>query len=124
MDNSNKKENNIEKLNASAAKITEFIKPCLLLLIKETPTYGYDLINKLEQFGYESPNPGLIYKNLRHLEKKELIASDWEVQGSGSPKRNYQLTNKGEKHLKIWVNKIKKSKKLINHFLDKFSSIT
>lgn len=123
MANSNEKEKIGEKLNSSAAKINQFIKPCLLLLIKENPTYGYNLIDKLEQFGYKSPNPGLIYKNLRRLEKQELIESDWEIQVSGSPKRNYQLTKKGEKHLTNWVDKIKKNKELINHFLNKFNSI-
>lgn len=112
-----------EKYDCSHGRMQRFIEPCLLLLLTQNPTYGYDLIDKLSKFGFESPDPGTIYRYLRKLEEKEMVTSKWNTESSGPAKRSYRVTKEGREYLEAWVVRIEKNKGILNRFLDEYRSI-
>lgn len=114
---------NHEKYDCSHGRMQRFIEPCLLLLLTQNPTYGYDLIDKLGKFGFESPDPGTIYRYLRQLEEKEMVTSEWDTKSSGPAKRSYRVTKEGREYLETWVVRIEKNKEILNRFIDEYKSI-
>ena len=46
-----------------------FLQPCLLLLVKEQPGYGYDLVTRLKALGIDDDSAA-VYRSLRTLEEK------------------------------------------------------
>jgi hypothetical protein len=45
-----------------------FLRPCLLLLLHESPAHGYDLRERLRPLGFGRDDPGRLYRALRTLE--------------------------------------------------------
>lgn len=76
-----------------------FLRPCLLLLLREQPAHGYELLERLQAFGFERSDPGGLYRGLRQLEQDGLVRSAWERSSSGPDRRIYQLTRAGMEEL-------------------------
>jgi PadR family transcriptional regulator, regulatory protein PadR len=72
-----------------------------LLLMLSGPTssgYGYDLRRELELRGL-SLDPAVLYRNLREMEKRELIVSHWVHSDEGPRRRVYSITAAGSAEL-------------------------
>jgi PadR family transcriptional regulator, regulatory protein PadR len=76
-----------------------FMRPCVLLLLREQPAHGYDLMQRLRPFGFMRDDPGRLYRALRALEEEGLVHSAWERSGSGPDRRIYELTRPGVEEL-------------------------
>jgi PadR family transcriptional regulator, regulatory protein PadR len=76
-----------------------FLRPCLLLLLREHPAHGYDLLERLRTFGFPGDDPGGLYRALRRLERDGLVSSSWEPSRSGPDRRSYRLTRAGTEEL-------------------------
>ena len=79
-----------------------FLHPCLLLLLKEQPGYGYDLVVRLKALGIDDDS-GAVYRALRTLEAKRAVSSYWCMSASGPARRMYGLTPAGEDQLEAAV---------------------
>lgn len=75
-----------------------FLRPCLLLLLKEQPGYGYDLVGRLRKLGVEDDS-ATVYRALRTLEETHAASSHWHTSSAGPARRLYQLTAAGEDQL-------------------------
>ena len=78
-------------------KRERYIQPSLLMGLLLKRSYGYELIQSIQEFGFvegQAP-PGMVYRPLRQLEKDGLVTSEWETEGSGPAKRIYELTADG-----------------------------
>jgi len=105
-------------------KIGGFLIPCLLLLIKNQPSHGYALIEKIRELPFieTMPDPGVIYRYLRNLEEDGLVKFMLH-QGKGGPARKiYSLTPEGEDYLKAAVEVIKKRKQSLQSFIDVYEN--
>jgi poly-beta-hydroxybutyrate-responsive repressor len=96
-----------------------FLRPCLLLLLKEEPAHGYDLLEKLTGFGF-ARDPGGLYRTLRALEHEGLVSSRWEAAVHGRERRAYQLTRQGEEWLHSWAAALQESRGVIDRYLDRY----
>ena len=76
-----------------------FVRPCVLLLLREHPAHGYDLLERLRTFGFSPSDPGRLYRALRGLEADGLVRSAWEPSESGPNRRIYELTREGMEEL-------------------------
>ena len=86
-------------------KAERYIQPSILMALKIRPSYGYELIKEISQFGFvegQAP-PGMIYRHLRDLEENGLVSSEWQTEGAGPAKRVYQLTPEGSEVLDFWI---------------------
>jgi PadR family transcriptional regulator PadR len=75
------------------------LSSCLLLLLGEAPGHGYELAERLKQWGFELSGPGPVYRELRVLEERGLVRSTWSPPRSGPVPRVYELTAAGRKAL-------------------------
>lgn len=93
------------------------IEPFLLLELLRAPSYGYDLIRRLSDYGFRraTEEPAVVYKVLRALEDGGSIRSEWSPQESGPARRYYQITDSGRTvlrrrlyHLRRYLDRVEK----------------
>jgi PadR family transcriptional regulator PadR len=75
---------------------------CLLALIAEEPSYGYEMVDKLEQRGLELVSEGSIYPLLSRLQKKGLIEGYFVESTGGPPRKYYRIVESGRRQLEDW----------------------
>src|ERR671936_866291 len=75
------------------ARVERFREPALLLLLRERPTHGYELLDALPPLtGDARVDMGNLYRVLRALEEDGLVSSRWEAGEPGPAKRRYEPT--------------------------------
>jgi len=106
-------------------RVERFIRPCLLLLLHEKPAHGYELMDRLAEFGFseEAQDPGAVYRHLRQMEEDGLVTSNWETSGSGPARRLYNLTSEGEELLHGWAVAIRNSRNRLDTFLKRYQTL-
>ena len=108
-----------------SAKAERYIQPSLLLGLKTKPSYGYELINNIQKFGFvqgQAP-PGMIYRHLRELEAEGLVQSEWQTEGTGPARRIYHLTPEGDDALSLWVDYMQKQADNLIRFIQKYNKV-
>lgn len=100
-----------------------YLRPCLLLLIAEEPSHGYDLMERLDMLGMGATDPGGLYRALRTMEKDRLVRSEWETSTSGPARRTYALTEEGLDWLHAWAGALRESRRLLARFLDRYEDM-
>jgi PadR family transcriptional regulator, regulatory protein PadR len=96
-----------------------FIRPCLLLLLKEAPSYGYELLERLPAFGIGQDHAAL-YRTLHGLEGDGLVSSGWEGRVKGPPRRRYEVTAEGEAWLDQWAATLRETQNLLSFYLSRY----
>lgn len=76
---------------------------CLLALIGEEPSYGYEMVSKLQSRGLELVSEGSIYPLLSRLQKRDLIEGYFVESTGGPPRKYYRIAATGKKHLADWA---------------------
>jgi poly-beta-hydroxybutyrate-responsive repressor len=117
--NSSKEELESKKNIVGAPK--NFVMPVLLLLLKDWNAHGYELMQKLVQFGFQSLDQGNFYRILRQLEKDQLVTSVWDTSSGGPAKRIYSLTDSGEQYLELWAGSMEEYQKMLDQFFNMYS---
>src|SRR6478609_6266587 len=75
------------------ARVERFAEPALLLLLRERPAHGYDLLERLPELtGEQRVEMGNLYRLLRALEEEGLVTSEWDETSPGPAKRRYAIT--------------------------------
>lgn len=70
-------------------------------IIAEGETYGYEMLEKLEQYGLTMVKEGSIYPVLLRMRREKLVKVKAKPVPSGGPRRKYyDITEKGRKELK------------------------
>lgn len=75
------------------------LEGCILKVIAVDTTYGYEIMEKLVQYGFEDIREGTIYPLLVRLEKKELISSEIKPSPLGPSRKYYSITREGKEML-------------------------
>lgn len=103
------------------ARVERFVEPTLLLLLRERPLHGYELLDRIPELGVEGRvDMGNLYRLLRALEDEGLVRSEWSAEVPGPAKRNYELTNEGRKLLDRWAEALQRAQGTIGSFLDRY----
>ncbi len=97
-----------------------FLRPCLLLLLREQPSHGYDLLERLRAFGFAGDDPGGLYRALRALERDGLVASAWEPSDAGPDRRSYRLTRAGTEELHRRSKELARLRETLDVFLSRY----
>ena len=98
-----------------------FLRPCLLLLLREQPAHGYDLLERLRPLGFGRDDPGRLYRTLRALEAENLVLSAWEPSESGPDRRTYTLTRPGMEALHASAQELLATVAILEVFLSRLS---
>jgi len=76
---------------------------CLLSLIADEPSYGYEMAAKLKDRGLQLVSDGSIYPTLSRLQKAGLVEGYFvEADGSGPPRKYYRIIESGRERLDEW----------------------
>jgi PadR family transcriptional regulator PadR len=104
------------------ARVERFSEPALLLLLRERPAHGYELLDDLPSLtGDERVDMGNLYRVLRALEEDGLVRSEWQADAPGPAKRMYELSSEGRRLLDEWANALAGSRDRIDQFLDRYA---
>ena len=96
--------------------------PALLMLIRDSASHGYELVDRMEGLGVAQRDPSAIYRSLYLLERWGLVSSVWDVEASGRPRRVYEITAEGGKALDSWMEDIRRQKGLIERLLEAYGA--
>jgi PadR family transcriptional regulator PadR len=99
-----------------AARPRNWLVPVMLLSLQQWNSYGYELMERAAAFGFETMNPGTIYRTLRHMEKNGSVKSKWETSGAGPARRMYSITDAGEAYLALWASSLEHYQQTMDAF--------
>lgn len=97
-----------------------FLRPCLLLLLREQPAHGYELLERMQAFGFDRSDPGNLYRILRQLEEAKLVRSVWERSSTGPDRRIYELTRAGMEELHSSAKALLACSEILRSFLGRY----
>ena len=106
----------------SHGKQERYLQPSILLELYLNPSYGYELIQGIQRFGFvegQAP-PGMIYRHLRQLEEEGLVISEWQTEGTGPARRVYHITPEGKEVLALWTQYMERQAENLRRFIEQF----
>ena len=105
---------------AAPALPKSFLRPCLLLLLREQPGHGYDLLERLRAFGFTRADPGGLYRALWALADEGLVHAAWETSDAGPDRRIYELTRAGMEELHRQAKSLAATAEILEGFLGRY----
>ena len=97
------------------------VEPAILLVLREGPLHGYELLERLPPLvGEERVDMGNLYRFLRALEDEGIVTSEWREDLPGPAKRTYALTDAGRTLLDDWAAALRTAAGRIDGFLTRY----
>lgn len=97
-----------------------YVRPCLLLLLAEGPSHGYELLEQVRQLGVHNADAGGLYRSLRAMEQTGLVSSWWEPSQAGPARRSYLLTEEGRQALGESLAAMREVHRMLGDVLDRY----
>jgi PadR family transcriptional regulator PadR len=114
------------RTNCSHVVLENFFEPCILFLLSEKSSYGYELTKNLKERCGCSVNVGNLYRGLGRLVKSKDIEKKNVKSELGPNRVMYEITPKGKVLLKDWIvgleEQNKTISKLIKNYKNKYDS--
>jgi PadR family transcriptional regulator PadR len=104
------------------ARVERFVEPAVLLLLREGANHGYQLLERLPEFGDRRVDAGNLYRILRALEDEGMVTSQWNADLPGPAKRTYRLTAEGARLLEHWIEALRATRTVIDDFLKRYDA--
>lgn len=76
---------------------------CLLALLAQRPTHGYDLVRRLAATGLDPVSYGTIYPLLTRMRRLGLVRDEEVDSRTGPPRKVYAPTPEGHQALQTWI---------------------
>ena len=101
-----------------------WLVPVTLVLLRQWSSYGYELMERTVELGFETINPGTVYRTLRKMEKDGLCESEWETTSSsgGPARRMYSITDAGGAYLELWARSMEQYQQTMDDFFRAYKS--
>lgn len=107
----------------AGAEPRNFLQGCVLLLLRERPAHGYELLERLKAFGIADGDSGNLYRKLRSLEEQGMVRSEWETSETGPRRRMYYLTATGDARLRGWAGALAETRRLLDYYLSRHALV-
>lgn len=78
------------------------LEGCVLAIIARTETYGYEISQQLQAYGFGAIPEGTIYPLLLRLEKNALVRATYRPSELGPRRKYYRLTPRGRAELEAF----------------------
>lgn len=78
------------------------LEGCILKIIENSDTYGYEIVNQLQNHGFANVREGTLYPLLLRLEKKQIITATYKPSPLGPSRKYYALTAQGDRYLQAF----------------------
>ena len=99
------------------------MRACLLLLVGEQSSHGYDLLERLQEFAFKGADAGGLYRALRAMEQEGLMRSTWQTSDVGPARRTYELTDEGRDWLHAWGGTLRETARIVGRYLERYDSL-
>jgi DNA-binding PadR family transcriptional regulator len=100
--------------------LDRFIQPAILVVLAGGPLHGYRLVDRISElpgFAGQKPDASGVYRLLKGMEQKGLVASSWDISKSGPAKKCYQITSAGGQCLHRWIRTLENYRRGISALL-------
>lgn len=78
---------------------------CILKIISNKETYGYEISQQLQEYGFSTISEGTIYPLLLRLEKNGLIIAQYRESSIGPKRKYFSISDAGQRELdQFWLN--------------------
>ena len=94
-----------------------YLHGCLLLLLSESPSHGYELTDRLAGLGIANVDTGTVYRALRRLSDEGLVDSSWVEPVAGPARRRYWVTPAGAASLDDCASSVVATSRSLGAFL-------
>jgi PadR family transcriptional regulator PadR len=106
------------------ARVERFVEPSILLLLRERPMHGYELLERIAELAPTESGGrvdlGNLYRLLRALEEEGIVSSEWNADIPGPARRTYRLTEAGARLLDEWAQALRKARGGLDAFLARY----
>ncbi len=99
-----------------------WLTPVALVILRKKPSYGYELIERLKEFGFGQINAGTLYRALRQMDNEGLCESEWETLEGSPARRMYYITEAGDEYLDAWVQACKRYRQVVDALSQAYTS--
>ncbi|MGN9163153.1 PadR family transcriptional regulator [Clostridium sp. UBA7503] len=90
-------------MNNNSQILKGILEGCILSIISKEETYGYELLTKLKECGFEDIVEGTLYPLLLRLEKNQLIIAERRKSSTGVNRKYYKLSEMGSIELEGFI---------------------
>ncbi len=113
------------RLQGPEYRVHGLIRTWLLLLLAEQENHGYELVRRLKLDLPESmlPDPGVIYRILREMEKDGAVTASIRSGGGGPARKVYTITDGGTLQLKRWRDVAGERIGILSEFLRRLTTV-
>ena len=112
----------MQDYNKIEVRPKNWLTPVALVILREESSYGYELMERLEEFGFEQIRAQTLYRTLRQMEQEGLCSSEWETPQGGPARRMYLITERGEEYLAAWAEACKQYQSVMDCFSQAYTS--
>ena len=110
------------RTNCSHVILENFFEPCVLFLLSEKSSYGYELTKNLEGRCGCSVNVGNLYRGLRKLVGNKDIERKKVKSELGPNRVMYEITPKGKLLLKDWIVGLEEQNRAISKLIKNYKN--
>jgi len=106
-------------LNDKSQLLRGTLEGCILKIINDKETYGYEIAENLKLYGFKNISEGTIYPLLIRLEKNNFLNSTKKPSLYGPKRKYYTLSEKGvEELIYFYTNWLELKNSIDKIFLD------
>ncbi|MFO0703704.1 MAG: PadR family transcriptional regulator [Patescibacteria group bacterium] len=103
--------------------VENFFEPCVLFLLMQKPSYGYELMKELTEKCTCSVNVANLYRGLARLENSKKVKKK-KIKGDVGPaKVVYEITDDGKKLLAEWIEELEENNNTINKLIQNYNRL-
>ena len=87
------------------ATLDKLVQPAVLAILAEGPEHGYAVVRRLGGLHLSAggkPDAAGVYKALKAMKGRGLVASAWDAPAAGPARRRFRLTAAGRQCLARW----------------------
>ena len=90
------------------------LEGCILKVISYKETYGYEISQQLQEYGFSNISEGTIYPILLRLEKNGLITAQYRESSLGPKRKYFSLSSAGQTELDAFFSSWKELESAVN----------
>lgn len=94
------------------------LEGCILKIIGDGETYGYEIVERLREFGFRDVNEGTVYPLLIRIEKNSWVTHIKRDSPQGPKRKYFQLTQEGRAEVQEFKNQWSQLQHTVNRILE------
>lgn len=93
------------------------LEDCVLAIISMGETYGYEIVQKLEDFGFGSIAEGTVYPLLLRLEKQGFVVTEMRSSEMGPKRKYYKITDSGKAEIVSFISSFRELAEAVENLM-------